>query len=94
MLHAPALSFTDATCTNTKFPQATNDLRLIPEALQHARRGSKIINQNIVLSLAIIIVLMPLAITGVLGLASVVLVHELAEVVVILNGLRAARTGR
>ena len=46
------------------------------------------------LSLAIIIVLMPLAITGVLGLASVVLVHELAEVVVILNGLRAARTGR
>ena len=68
--------------------------RLIPEALQHARRGSKIINQNIVLSLAIIIVLMPLAITGVLGLASVVLVHELAEVVVILNGLRAARTGR
>ena len=71
-----------------------HDLRLIPEALQHARRGSKIINQNIVLSLAIIIVLMPLAITGVLGLASVVLVHELAEVVVILNGLRAARTGR
>ena len=71
-----------------------HDLRLIPEALRHARRGSKIINQNIVLSLAIIIVLMPLAITGVLGLASVVLVHELAEVVVILNGLRAARTGR
>lgn len=27
-----------------------------------------------------------------LGLAAVVLVHELAEVVVILNGLRAART--
>ena len=33
-------------------------------------------------------------ITGVLGLAAVVLVHEIAEVVVILNGLRAARTGR
>ncbi|EEB63262.1 cadmium-exporting ATPase [Corynebacterium amycolatum SK46] len=68
-----------------------HDLRLIPQALQHARRGSRIINQNIVLSLAIIIVLMPLAISGVLGLAAVVLVHEVAEVIVILNGLRAAR---
>ena len=71
-----------------------HDLRLIPQALQHARRGSRIINQNIVLSLAIIIVLMPLAISGVLGLAAVVLVHEVAEVIVILNGLRAARTKR
>ena len=71
-----------------------HDLRLIPQALQHARRGSRIINQNIVLSLAIIIVLMPLAITGVLGLAAVVLVHKVAEVIVILNGLRAARAKR
>ncbi|RUP86142.1 heavy metal translocating P-type ATPase [Dermabacter sp. HSID17554] len=71
-----------------------HDLRLIPKALQHARRGSRIINQNIVLSLAIIIVLMPLAISGVLGLAAVVLVHEVAEVIVILNGLRASRAKR
>jgi len=70
------------------------DLRLIPKALQHARRGSRIINQNIVLSLAIIIVLLPLAISGVLGLAAVVLVHEVAEVIVILNGLRAAQAKR
>ena len=69
-----------------------DDLRLIPRALRHARRGRAIINQNIVLSLAIIIVLLPLAITGVLGLAAVVLVHEVAEVIVIANGLRAART--
>ncbi|MFH0413041.1 heavy metal translocating P-type ATPase [Corynebacterium sp. L4756] len=71
-----------------------HDLRLIPQALQHARRGSRIINQNIMLSLAIIIVLMPLAISGVLGLAAVVLVHEVAEVIVILNGLRAAQAKR
>ena len=61
-----------------------HDLGLIPQALRHARRGGRIINQNIV-------VLLPLAITGVLGLAAVVLVHEVAEVVVIANGLRAAR---
>ncbi|MFD6729120.1 cadmium-translocating P-type ATPase [Corynebacterium xerosis] len=69
-----------------------DDLHLIPRALHHARRGRAIINQNIILSLAIIIVLLPLAITGVLGLAAVVLVHEVAEVIVIANGLRAART--
>ncbi|MEV8338842.1 MULTISPECIES: cation-translocating P-type ATPase [Leucobacter] len=71
-----------------------HDLRLIPQALGHARRGRAIMNQNIVLSLAIIAVLLPLAITGILGLAAVVLVHEVAEVVVIANGLRAARAKR
>lgn len=71
-----------------------HDLRLIPQALAHARRGRAIINQSIVLSLLIIAVLLPLAITGVLGLAAVVLVHEVAEVIVILNGLRAAASRR
>ncbi|WP_205881209.1 heavy metal translocating P-type ATPase [Leucobacter insecticola] len=69
-----------------------HDLRLIPRALAHARRGRRIINQNIILSLLIIVALLPLALFGVLGLAVVVLVHEIAEVIVILNGLRAART--
>ena len=35
---------------------------------------------------------MPLALFGVPGLAAVVLVHELAEIVVIANGVRAGRT--
>ena len=61
-------------------------------AFDHARRGRRIINQNIILSLLIITALLPLALFGVLGLAAVVLVHEVAEVIVILNGLRAART--
>ena len=42
-------------------------------------------------ALAIIVVLFPLALFGVLGLAAVVLVHEVAEVVVIANGVRAGR---
>jgi cation-transporting ATPase G len=48
--------------------------------------------QNVGLSLALITILIPLALFGVLGLAAVVLVHELAEVVVIANGVRAGRT--
>ena len=70
------------------------DLRLIPGALAHARRGRRIMTTNIGLSLAIIVVLFPAALSGVLGLTGVVLVHELAEVVVVLNGLRAARPPR
>lgn len=70
------------------------DLRLIPGALAHARRGRRIMMWNIALALAIIIALFPLALFGVLGLAGVVLVHEVAEVLVILNGVRARRVRR
>ncbi|WAP50584.1 cation-translocating P-type ATPase [Arthrobacter sp. ATA002] len=84
----------DAAVESADIAFTGHDLRLIPQALEHARRGGAIINQNIVLSLLIIAALLPLAITGVLGLAAVVLVHEIAEVIVILNGLRAARTRR
>ncbi|MGW5051434.1 heavy metal translocating P-type ATPase [Actinokineospora sp. NPDC004072] len=68
------------------------DLRHLPQAFTHARRARRIMLQNVCLSLGLIIALMPLALFGVLGLAAVVLVHELAEVVVIANGVRAGRT--
>ena len=70
-----------------------HDLRTLPAAMAHARRGRRIMTQNIALSLLIIVGLLPLALTGVLGLAAVVLVHEAGEIVVIANGLRAARGG-
>ena len=68
------------------------DLRHLPRVLEHARRSRRIMLQNVGLSLAIITVLMPLALLGVLGLAAVVAVHEVAEVLVIGNGVRAGRT--
>ncbi|MFB7124641.1 heavy metal translocating P-type ATPase [Kitasatospora sp. NPDC056273] len=68
------------------------DLRHLPQALDHARRARRIMLQNVGLSLAVIVGLMPLALLGVLGLAAVVAVHELAEIVIIGNGVRAGRT--
>jgi cation-transporting ATPase G len=47
--------------------------------------------QNVGLSLGLIAILIPLALFGILGLAAVVAVHELAEIVVIANGVRAGR---
>ena len=67
------------------------DLRHLPQAFSHARRARRIMLQNVGLSLAIVAVLMPLALLGLLGLAAVVLVHEVAEIVVIANGVRAGR---
>ncbi len=69
------------------------DLRHLPHVLRHARRSRQIMLQNVGLSLGVITVLMPLAVFGTLGLTAVVLVHELAEVVVIANGVRAGRIG-
>ena len=68
-----------------------DDLRHLPETFRHARRATTIMRQNLFLSGSILAVLVPLAATGVLGLAAVVAVHELAEVVVIANGIRAGR---
>ncbi|APU15414.1 MULTISPECIES: heavy metal translocating P-type ATPase [Actinoalloteichus] len=67
------------------------DLRHLPQTLAHARHARAVMLQNVALSLAIIAVLIPLGAVGVLGLASVVFIHELAEVLVILNAVRAAR---
>ena len=67
------------------------DLRALPTALNHASRARTAMMQNIGFSLVIIAALLPLSLFGVLGLAAVVAVHEVAEVVVILNGLRMAK---
>ncbi|MFI2487886.1 heavy metal translocating P-type ATPase [Promicromonospora kroppenstedtii] len=91
---AMGVTGSDAAIESASVAFTGTDLRLIPRAMLHARRGRAIMTGNIGLSLAIIVVLLPLALFGVLGLAGVVLVHEVAEVVVILNGIRAARRPR
>lgn len=70
------------------------DLNHLPQVLDHARRTRSIMFQNVGLSLLLIAVLIPLALLGILGLAAVVLIHELAEIVVIANGVRAGRLSR
>ncbi|ALB03379.1 MULTISPECIES: heavy metal translocating P-type ATPase [Kocuria] len=70
------------------------DLHHLPQALDHARRTRSIMLQNVGVSLALIAVLIPLALFGILGLAAVVLVHEVAEILIIANGVRAGRIRR
>jgi cation-transporting ATPase G len=70
------------------------DLRHLPRLVDHARGSNRIMRQNLALSLTIIVALVPLATAGVLGLAAVVAIHEIAEMVVIANGVRAGRTSK
>ena len=63
----------------------------LPDVLTHARRAGRIMRQNLALSAAILLTLVPLAALGTLGLATVVATHEIAEVFVIVNGIRAGR---
>ncbi len=70
------------------------DLSHLPELFDHARRAGRIMRQNLAMSGAIIGVLIPLAGFGVLRLAVVVATHEIAEVLVIANGVRAGRRPR
>ncbi len=63
----------------------------LPDLVGHARRTRKIMIQNLAMSSLIIAVLIPVAATGLLGLGAVVASHEIAEIVVIINGLRARR---
>ncbi|WP_425336734.1 heavy metal translocating P-type ATPase [Streptomyces profundus] len=67
------------------------DLRRLPDAIAHTRAARRILTQNLLLSGAILVALVPLAATGTLGLTAVVAAHELAEVLVIANGIRAGR---
>ncbi|MCS4535351.1 cation-translocating P-type ATPase [Corynebacterium sp. HS2168-gen11] len=69
----------------------SEDLRLLASLLAHARRAYRIMMANLVISAALIAVLLPLALFGVFGLATIVVIHECAEVIVILNGLRAGQ---
>lgn len=91
---AMGVTGSDAAIESADVAFTGSDVRLIPVALAHARRGRRIMTGNIGLALAIIVGLFPLALFGVLGLAAVVLVHEVVEVIVIGNGLRAGRMPR
>lgn len=63
----------------------------LPDLLDHAVRTRRIMIQNLVLSGLIIGALIPVAALGWLGLGAVVATHEIAEIAVIANGLRARR---
>ncbi len=69
-----------------------DDITKLADALHLGRRTRHLVTQNLGLSLAILIVLVPGALLGWFSLPVAVAAHELSELAVILNGIRAARS--
>lgn len=80
---------TDAAIEAADVALMGDDLRTLPYAVALGRKTRHISRQNIVFSVLILAVLIPSAVTGWLSIAGAVLVHEVSEIIAVLNGLRA-----
>ena len=82
---------TDAAIEAADVALMADDLAKVSLALELGRKARRVSSQNIVFSIAILAVLIPLAVGGLLGVAAAVLVHESSELLAVANGLRVGR---
>ncbi len=68
-----------------------DDLSKIPYVIDLGKKARKISSQNIVFSIIVLIILIPLALFGLMNVAESVVVHEASEILAVLNGLRVAK---
>jgi heavy metal translocating P-type ATPase len=68
-----------------------DDVTKVAEALRLGRRAMAISRQNLVFSVALLVVLIPSAAIGFLTVVAAVLIHEISELLAVANGVRAAR---
>ena len=80
---------TDAAIEAADIALMADDLGKIPLALNFGLKARGVSLQNIVLSIAVLVAMIPLAVLGVIGVATAVLVHEAAELIAVANGTRA-----
>lgn len=68
-----------------------DDLGKVGQALRLGRKARKISIENITFSLLLLAALIPLGVSGYLSVAQTVLIHEVSELLAVVNGLRVAR---
>ena len=81
----------DAAIESADVALMADDMTKVAEAIRLGRRAGSISRQNLVFSVALLAVLIPSAVIGVLTVVIAVLVHEVSELAAVGNGLRAAR---
>ncbi|MGI8998904.1 MAG: HAD-IC family P-type ATPase [Candidatus Limnocylindria bacterium] len=81
----------DAAIAAADVALVADDLEKLRLAFHIGRQSSRLIRQNIVASLAIVIVLVVATFAADLSMFAAVIGHEGSEVLIILNGLRVAR---
>ncbi|GIU96686.1 MAG: cadmium transporter ATPase [Actinomycetota bacterium] len=80
---------TDAAIEAADVALMGDDLRAVAYAVRLGRVARRIGRQNIVFSILLLAVLVPSAVLGVINVAAAVTAHEVAEIIAVLNGLRA-----
>lgn len=80
---------TDAAIEAADIALMADDLKKVLLALDFGHKARGVSLQNIVLSIAVLAAMIPLAVLGVIGVATAVLVHEAAELLAVANGARA-----
>jgi len=81
---------TDAAIEAADVALMSDDLGRVADAVAVGRRARSISGQNIVFSLAVLALMIPLALTGWITVAVAVIAHEGSELLAVVNGLRAA----
>ncbi len=71
-----------------------DDLEHLDEAFLIGRQVRAIVRQNVAFSIALLAVLIPSALTGLVGITATVVIHEGAELLAVMNGLRVLGSGR
>jgi len=88
---AMGVAGSDAALAAADVALMADDLHKLRDALQLGRRTRRLIAQNIALALLIVVALVIGVFAGELSMFAAVVGHEGSEVLIILNGLRAAR---
>ena len=82
---------TDAAIEAADVALMADDLSKVPEAIAFGQKALSVSNQNIVFSVAVLAILIPGALLGVLGVTLAVIFHEASELLAVGNGLRVAK---
>ena len=84
---------TDAAIEAADIALMSDDLGKLLEAMQLGKKARRVSMQNIVFAIAVLVVLIPAGVSGLISIAVAVLVHEASELLAVANGLRAGKTG-
>ena len=82
---------TDAAIEAADVALMADDITKVAEALRLGRRATRISRQNLLFSIVLLAVLIPSAVIGLLTVVVAVAVHEVAELLAVGNGVRAAK---
>jgi Cd2+/Zn2+-exporting ATPase len=82
---------TDAAIEAADVALMADDLAKVSEAIEFGRKADSIGSQNIVFSLAVLAILIPTALAGILGVTAAVIFHEVSELLAVGNGLRVIK---